>query len=80
MSLTDAVTDAGQQLDRVTALVRFLDYRNATGAVCSQVTGLTCVYTLRGASNAARLLPSWQVRTDTFDCLVDCATGEVTRQ
>ncbi len=80
VSLTDAVTDAGQQLDRVTALVRFLDYRNATGAVCSQVTGLTCVYTLRGASNAARLLPSWQVRTDTFDCLVDCATGEVTRQ
>lgn len=80
VSLTEAVADEGRQMDRVTALVRFLDYRNATGAVCSQITGLTCVYTLRSASAATRLLPAWQVRTDTFDCLVDCATGEVTRQ
>lgn len=79
VSLTDAAADASRQLDCVTALVRFLDYRNANGAVCSQITGLACVYTLRGAS-AARLLPSWQVCTDTFDCLVDCATGAVTRQ
>lgn len=78
VSPADAAGEGGRQMDCVTALVRFLDYRNAYGAVCSQISDVFCVYTLRGTTSSPRLLPSWQVRTDTYDCLVDCATGDVT--
>ena len=61
----------------VTALVRFLDYRNASGAVCSEVRDVRCVYQLQGTS-LPRLLPVWQIDTDTNTYFVDCRTGEIT--
>lgn len=61
----------------VTALVRFLDYRNASGAVCSEVREVRCIYQLQGAATP-RLLPVWQIDTDTNTYFVDCRTGEVT--
>ena len=61
------------------ALVRFLDYRNAAGVVCSRVAGVRCVYQLQSAS-APRLLPVWEIETDTYVYYVDCETGEVYAQ
>ena len=61
----------------VTALVRFLDYRNASGAVCSEVKDVHCVYQLQGVSSP-RLLPVWQIDTDTNTYFLDCRTGEIT--
>jgi len=61
----------------VTALVRFLDYRNASGAVCSEVRDAFCVYQLQGAAGP-RLFPVWQIETDTNTYFVDCRTGDVT--
>jgi len=61
----------------VTALVRFLDYRNASGVVCSEVRDAFCVYQLQGAAGP-RLLPVWQIETDTNTYFVDCRTGDVT--
>ena len=61
----------------VTALVRFLDFRNASGAICSEVQDIHCVYQLQGAP-APRLLPVWQIDTDTNTYFVDCRSGEIT--
>ena len=65
------------EMNCVTALVRFLDYRNASGAVCSEVRDIHCVYQLQGTA-AARLLPVWQIDTDTNTYFVDCRTGDIT--
>lgn len=67
----------GAEMTCVTALVRFLDYRNASGAVCSEVRDVHCIYQFHGAA-APRLLPVWQIDTDTNTYFVDCQTGEVT--
>ena len=79
VSLENALVESGQPMTCVTALVRFLDYRSSAGVVCSQVTGVSCVYQLQTASASLRLLPAWQIDTDTYTYFVDCATGEVTR-
>lgn len=79
VSLENALVESGQPMTCVTALVRFLDYRSAAGVVCSQVTGVSCVYRLQTASTSLRLLPAWQIDTDTYTYFVDCAGGEVTR-
>lgn len=76
VSLEDALPEPGGQMTCVTALCKFLDYRNASGAVCSEVVDARCVYQLQGAS-APRLLPAWEVRTDTYTYYVDCVTGKV---
>ena len=78
VSLEDASPEAGGRMSCITALVRFLDHRAAAGIVCSEVTGVSCVYELQGGG-ALRLLPKWQVETDTYTYFVDCATGEVSR-
>lgn len=78
VSLEDASAEAGGRMSCITALVRFLDHRSASGIVCSKVTGVSCVYELQGGG-ALRLLPKWQVETDTYTYFVDCTTGEVTR-
>lgn len=80
ISLEDAAAMAGEQLTAVTALVRFLDYRSAEGIVCSRVEDLRCVYVLQSAASTLRLLPAWQVVTDTYTYFVDCATGDISRQ
>lgn len=76
VSLENASAEPGEQMNCVTALLRFLDYRNASGVVCSEVTGVQCVYQLQGAA-ALRLLPAWEIQTDTHTYYVDCETGEV---
>lgn len=61
----------------VTSLVRFLDYRNVSGVVCSEISDIHCVYQLQGVA-VPRLLPVWQIDTDTNTYFVDCRTGEIT--
>ncbi|MCI9432202.1 MAG: hypothetical protein HFF70_07210 [Oscillospiraceae bacterium] len=77
VSMEGAVPEPGARMTCVTALMKFLDHRNASGAVCSEVRDVRCVYQLRGASTP-RLLPVWEIRTDTYTYYVDCETGEVT--
>lgn len=76
VSLEKASAEPGEQMNCVTALLRFLDYRNTSGVVCSEVTGVQCVYQLQGGG-ALRLLPAWEIQTDTHTYYVDCETGEV---
>ena len=79
VSLQDAAADSGEGMTCITALVRFLDFRNTSGAVCSEVSGVRCVYQLQSTS-APRLLPVWEIETDTYTYYVDCETGEVYAQ
>ena len=79
VSLEDAAPEPGERMDCITALVKFLDYRSASGVVCSEVKGVRCVYQLQGSA-APRLLPAWEIETDTYAYYVDCGTGEVTGQ
>lgn len=79
VSLQDAVGDSGEGMTCVTALVRFLDFRNTSGVVCSEVSGVRCVYQLQSVS-VPRLLPVWEIETDTYTYYVDCGTGEVYAQ
>ncbi len=77
VSLESASADTGAVgMTCVTALVRFLDYRNASGVVCSEVKDARCVYRLQGAASP-QLLPVWQIETDANTYYVDCRTGEV---
>lgn len=76
VGLQDATLQSGSRMTCVTALVKFLDYRNASGAVCSEVAGVRCVYQLQSVSDA-RLLPAWEIETDTYTYYVDCGTGDV---
>lgn len=76
VSLEEASAQPGEQMSCMTALVRFLDYRSASGAVCSEVHDIRCVYQLQSAG-PLRLLPVWQIETDTYTYSVDCASGEV---
>jgi len=78
VSLDSSTTETWEtEMTCVTALVRFLDYRNASGVVCSEVRDAFCVYQLQGAAGP-RLLPVWQIETDTNTYFVDCRTGEIT--
>ena len=79
VSLQDAYDGPGAEMTCITALVRFLDYRNAAGVVCSRVSGVRCVYQLQSTSTP-RLLPVWEIETDTYTYYVDCETGEVYAQ
>ena len=76
VGLQDAAVQPGGRMTCVTALVKFLDYRNASGGICSEVTGVRCVYQLQSAPEA-ELLPVWEIETDTYAYYVDCITGEV---
>lgn len=80
ISLQDASVDASDPLTCVSALVRFLDYRNTSGIVCSSVEDVRCVYVLQTTTSSMRLLPVWQIDTNTYDYLVDCGTGAVSRR
>lgn len=79
VSLADAVSQEERQINCVTALVRFLDYRESSSIVCSAVEDVACVYALQSGVSL-RLSPVWRVKTDTYTYFVDCASGAVTRQ
>ncbi|MBQ7714157.1 MAG: hypothetical protein IJT71_04620, partial [Oscillospiraceae bacterium] len=68
-------------VDGVTALVRFLDYSNSGGEVCTAVTDVRGGYLLQSTASASqRLLPVWRVTTDVNQYYVNMMTGEVTRE
>lgn len=81
ISLENAVAAGyGEQLSCITALVRFLDHRRDSGMISRQVEDIFCIYELESTSSVLRLLPVWQIETDTYTYLVDCSDGEITRQ
>ena len=70
-------------MDAVSALVRFLDYRNSPGAtfVCTAITGLESGYLLQSTTTEPlRLVPVWRVHTDVSNYYVNCLNGDVTRE
>lgn len=80
VNLEDAAMETADRINCVSALVRFLDYRNAAGIVCSEVTDIQCIYELQTTTATVRLLPAWRISTDTYPYFVDCLTGEVSRR
>lgn len=78
VSLEGAVSESGEQISCITALVRFLDRSDRT--VCREVEDVRCIYVLKSAPSSLRLLPVWQVETDTYTYFVDSASGEVSRR
>ena len=66
--------------DAVTALVRFLDYRNASGAVCTGITWLSAGYLVQSTTSAPlQLVPVLRVDTDVYSYYVNIVSGEVSR-
>lgn len=68
-------------IDGITALVRFLDYSNGSGEVCTVVTGVSSGYLLQSTASASqRLIPAWCIETDVNQYYVNMLSGEVTRE
>lgn len=80
VSLDGAAVEPGQTMTCITALLRFLDHRNASGIVCNTVEDAQCVYRLQSTASSLRLLPAWRIVTDTGAYFVDCSSGELTRE
>ena len=80
VNIEDAAVESTDRISCITALVRFLDYRNASGIVCSEVTDIQCIYELQSTTSTVRLLPAWRIDTDTYSYFVDCLTGEISRR
>ena len=66
--------------DAVSALVRFLDYRNSNGLVCTEITSLTYGYLLQSSAASAKLSPAWHIATDVSEYYVNSVTGEISRE
>ncbi|MDO4812913.1 MAG: hypothetical protein Q3995_05265 [Eubacteriales bacterium] len=67
-------------IDAISALVRFLDYRNANGLVCTEITCMEYGYLFQdSASVSSRLVPVWHISTGLSDYYVNLETGAVTR-
>lgn len=80
LSLTGSASLPGSRYTAVDALVKFLDYRNTSGVVCSAVTDVQPAYELQTATaQPLSLAAKWQVSTDTYLYYIDCATGEISR-
>lgn len=77
ISLDNAALTSEEHLTCASALVRFLDYRSAAGIICSEISSVSCIYSLQESSSA--LVPIWQVETDTYTYLVDASSGEISR-
>lgn len=67
-------------MDSISALVRFLDYRNTNGLVCTEITSLSRGYLLQGSTASAKLVPAWHISTDISEYYVNSVTGEITRE
>lgn len=80
IDLGDAAADREEPLSCVSALMRFFDYRRTVGVVCSEVLGVRCVYQLQNAATPAKLLPVWEIETDTYVYVVDGISAEVSRR
>ncbi len=80
IDLVDAAADGEEHLSCVSALVHFLDHRRSVGIVCSEVVDVRCVYQLHSTATPPRLLPVWEIKTDTYTYMVDGITAVVTRK
>lgn len=80
IDLGDAMADGKESLNCVSVLVRFLDYRRDAGIICSEIRDVRCVYQLQSTATPPRLLPVWEIETDTYVYLVDGVTAEVSRR
>ena len=61
-------------------LMRFLDYRNASGAVCTGITWLSAGYLVQSTTSAPlQLVPVLRVDTDVYSYYVNIVSGEVSR-
>lgn len=80
VDLSDAATDSEEHLNCVSALVSFLDHRRSAGVVCSEVNGVRCVYQLHSTAAQPKLLPVWEIDTDTYTYQVDGITAAVSRK
>ena len=67
-------------VDAITALVRFLDYRNVNGLVCTQIRLLESGYLPQSSATGTKLVPVWHISTDVSDYYVNFITGQVTRE
>ena len=67
-------------MDAISALVRFLDYRNTNGLVCTQIIYLENGYLLQSSAASAKLVPAWHIMTDVSEYYVNSVTGEITRE
>lgn len=78
-SLTEGGRTEG--IDAITALVRLLDHRSASGLVWTEIESIESGYLLQSsAATPLRLLPVWRIGTDVNDFYVNCKTGEITRE
>lgn len=76
----DSVQGGGEGINAVTALVRFLDYSNASGEVCTAILDERSGYLLQSTASASlRLIPVWCITTDVNRYFVNFGNGEVTR-
>lgn len=73
--------DSAAPQDAVSAMVRFLDYRNEAGEACTAIRSVRCGYLLQSTTSAAqRLVPAWLIETDTNSYYVNIGTGEIDRR
>lgn len=73
-------SDGTDGLDAVTAVVTFLDYRNSTGLLCTEITGVQGGYLLQSTASAPlRLVGVWRIDTNVASYYVNRVTGDVTR-
>ena len=80
VSTQDAAPLYTARITAADALVKFLDYRNTTGLICSRVEGILPVYELLSStSGPSQLSSKWEITTDTHQYYVDCKTGLVSR-
>lgn len=76
-----AVSGAGEGgLDAVSAVVAFLDHRNSTGLLCTEITGVRGGYLLQSTASAPlRLVGVWRIDTNVASYYVNQTTGDVSR-
>ena len=74
------LTKSTDGMDAISALVRFLDYRNTNGLVCTQIVHLENGYLLQSAAVSPKLVPAWHIMTDVSEYYVNSVTGEITRE
>lgn len=69
-----------EEMSAVSALVAFLDYRNANGVVCTAISDVQAGCLLQSTSALPMsLVPVWRIETDIYSYYVDRLSGEVTR-
>ena len=80
VSVKDSTPLPASQFTATDALVRFLGYREESGAICSAVSSVTPVYELQSSAAAPmQLAARWQILTNTYSYYVDPESGTVTR-